>query len=139
MMKFPYEKEHSRIFGLIRRPITRVNFWSKKFERWLEFTMIVDTGADYTLFPYSKAEDLGMDLKKECLVFQTSGIGGTERVYLFKKMKMKLGEWTGTVPVGFLARDDIPPLLGRFKCMDRFDFLFSNFTTYISSPRKSKK
>lgn len=131
-MKFPYEKEYSRIFGLIRRPIARVNFWSKKFERWLEFTMIVDTGADYTLFPYSKAEDLGIDLKKEGWVFQTSGIGGTEKVYLFKEMQMKLGKWTGTIPVGFLARDDIPPLLGRFKCMDRFDFRFSNFITYIS-------
>ncbi len=139
MIKFPYEKEHSQIFGLIRRPIVKVGFWSKKFNRWLEFTMIIDTGADYTLFPHSKAEDLGVDLEKECLIFQTSGIGGTEKVYLFKKIEMKLGKWIETVPVGFLDRDDIPPLLGRFKCIDRFDFLFSNFVTSVSLTRRSKK
>ncbi len=32
-----------------------------------------------------------------------------------------------------------PPLLGRFKCIDRFNFLFSNFVTSVSLTRKSKK
>ncbi len=41
------------------------------------------------------------------------GIGGKEKVYLHKKVKIKLGSWERGVPVGFLARDDIPSLLGR--------------------------
>jgi hypothetical protein len=45
---------------------------------------------------------------------------------------MKLGNWIGVVPVGFLERDDIPPLLGRFKCIDKFDLLFSKFVITFS-------
>jgi hypothetical protein len=131
--KFPYEKENSKIFGSIRRPIARASFWSKKFDRFLEFTLIVDTGADYTLFPYSKAIDLGINLEEECRVFKTFGIGGSEKVFLLPKIKMKLGDSERIIPVGFLKRDDIPPLLGRFRCLDTYDLLFSSFvTTFIS-------
>lgn len=126
-ISFPYEKEHSKIFGEIRRPVSVVSFWSNKFSRYISISLIVDTGADYTLLPFSKAEDLGINLKSECKIFNTLGIGGVEKVYLFPKLKMKLGEKEIFIPVGFLRRDDIPPLLGRYKCLDNFSVLFSSF------------
>lgn len=113
--------------------MARVSFWSKKYSRYLEFTLIVDTGADYTLFPYSKANDLGISLEKECRVFKTFGIGGAENVFLLPRIKMELGKTVIFVPVGFLNRDNLPPLLGRYKCLDRFDLLFSSFTTTFST------
>ena len=128
-MKFSYEKEHSRVFGTIRRPIALAAFWSKKFNAYLEFSLIVDTGADYTLFPHSKAHDLGIDLDKDCKQFKTFGIGGEEIVFLFPEIKMKLCGKEIVLPVGFLKRDDIPPLLGRHKCLDNFSVTFSDFTT----------
>lgn len=130
---FPYESKPSPIFRVVKRPIAKVNFWSKKFNRYLEYLMIVDTGAYYTLFPLSTAYELGINLKKECKTFKTAGIGGEEMVYLFKKAKMKLGDWKASVPIGFLGREDIPPLLGRASCLNNLDVRFVRFTTSFAT------
>ncbi|OGK12157.1 hypothetical protein A3C98_04885 [Candidatus Roizmanbacteria bacterium RIFCSPHIGHO2_02_FULL_37_15] len=128
-LSFPYESEKSQIFGTVRRPIANVSFWSKKRKRWFNYTMIVDTGADYTLLPYSASEDLTVDLEKDAKVFKSFGIGGSETVYLIQKFKIKIGKIELLIPVGFLSRDDIPPLLGRQECLNKFNLLFSNFIT----------
>ena len=124
---FPYESEKSHIFGTVKRPIVNVSFWSKKRKRWFNYMMIVDTGADYTLLPYSASEDLDVVLEKEAKEFRTFGIGGSETVYLIQNFKIKIGKIDLAIPVGFLSRDDIPPLLGRQECLNKFNLLFSNF------------
>lgn len=91
--------------------------------------MIVDTGADYSLLPYSASEDLEIDLEKEAQVFKTFGIGGSETVYLIKHFKIKIGDYELSIPIGFLSRDDVPPLLGRQECLNRFDLHFFRFVT----------
>jgi len=95
--------------------------------------MIVDTGADYTLLPYSATEDLKLDLEKDAHKLKTFGVGGSETVYLMRSCKIKLGKFELTAPVGFLARDDIPPLLGRQECLDRLSVLFSQFITSFNT------
>jgi len=131
-ISFPYETESSDIFGSVKRPIAEVSFWSSKRKRWLRYTMIVDTGADYTLLPYSAAEDLGIDLEKDCTEYRTFGIGGSETVYLIRRYKVKIGDFEMKIPIGFLGRDDVPPLLGREKCLNNFYVLFSKFITWFS-------
>ena len=96
--------------------------------------MIVDSGADYTLLPRYMAEDLGIGFKKDCLPYRTAGIGGSETVYVFPMAKARLGRWERHIPVGFLSRDDVPPLLGRHKFMETFRVLFSRRTTRFSPP-----
>lgn len=82
-----------------------VDLWSARFKKWVSYSMIVDTGADYTLLPLSDAADLGVDLEKDCRSFATRGIGGTETVYLLRRrMKAKIGDFTRNIPIGFLAR-----------------------------------
>jgi len=132
-VSFPYETESSSIFGLVKRPIALVSFWSEKRKRWLKYTVVVDTGADYTLLPYSAAEDLGVNLKKDCKKYQTFGIGGSETVSLVLKYKIKIGNLELKIPLGFLGRDDIPPLLGRQECLNNFAVLFSKFVTSFGS------
>lgn len=131
-ISFPYKEESSPIFGVVRRPVAQVSFWSSQRKRWLSYTMIVDTGADYTLLPYSAAEDLKLDLGKDAQRLRTFGIGGTETVYLIKQFKIKIEKFELVIPVGFLARDDVPPLLGRQECLDKFKILFSKFITSFS-------
>ena len=96
--------------------------------------MIVDTGADYTLLPYFYAYDLGINLKKDCKPYSTPGVGGKEKVYIFKKAKVKLGNWERMIPVGFLERDNIPPLLGRQGFLETFNVLFARHITSFSFP-----
>jgi len=134
-VSFPYESKKSTIFKLVKRPIANVKFWSNRFRKWISYNMIVDTGADYTILPFSDAADLGIDLEKECISFETRGIGGTETVYLLRrKVKVEIGNFSREIPVGFLSRDDIPELLGRQECLNNFDVLFSRFTTIFSKP-----
>lgn len=112
-LSFPFEKRPSTIFGQVHRPIAVVSFWSKKISGWAEIPMIVDTGADYTLLPRYQSQNLGVNLEKDCQLFTTQGIGGSENVYLQKSSRAKLGDKEFTIPLGFLDRDNVPPLLGR--------------------------
>lgn len=123
-LSFSFERDHSPILGTIYRPVVQVFFLSKN-GRWFETWMIVDTGADYTLLPKYFSKRLGVDLKKDCKLFGTIGIGGKEKVYFLKSIKAKLGAWERTIPVGFLDRDDIPPLLGRHLFLETFEAHFS--------------
>ena len=123
-LKFDFKKEQSPIFGIIYRPMAKVLFWSKKDNYWVSIRMVIDTGADYTLLPRFMAEKLGVNVEKECQIFHTRGIGGTGKVYFLSQIKVKLGNWTRTIPVGFLDKDNIPPLLGRQKFLETFDTEF---------------
>ena len=125
-LTFPFEKSNSPLFGNIYRPVAQVYFYSENKKRWYETWMIVDTGVDYTLLPKYFSERLGIDLKQDCKVFNTSGIGGNEKVYLNNKTKVRLGPWERVIPVGFLNRNEIPPLLGRRQFLKTFESLFSS-------------
>lgn len=125
-LKFSFREEKSLIFNKIYRPVAQVFFLSKKDNQWIESWMIIDTGADYSLLPRFMADQLGINLEKDCQVFYTRGIGGTEKVYLKKNLKVKIGSWEKIVPVGFLDKDNIPPLLGRQGFLETFEVLFSS-------------
>lgn len=133
VLTFPFEENFSPILGKIHRPIAQAFFFSQKKNRWYETWMIVDTGADYTLLPKYFAERLSINLKKDCKTFKTEGIGGTEKVYFLKRIKAKLGEWERNIPVGFLDRDEVPPLLGRHAFLETFETLFSSNHTLTFS------
>lgn len=123
-VSFEFERSSSPILGVVRRPIAQVYCYSAAKHRWYEVWMIVDTGADYTLLPRYMMERLGVNLK-DCRVFQTFGIGGKERAFFLNKLQVKLGEWKRDIPVGFLDRDDVPPLLGRHRFFETFLTTFS--------------
>jgi len=126
VLKFPFRTERFSILGTVHRPVAQVFFWSKRNKKWTEVWMIVDTGADYTLLPRYLADDLRVNLETECKIFNTYGVGGGERVYFLPKMKVKLGEWERRIPVGFLERNEIPPLMGRQLFLETFETLFSS-------------
>jgi len=117
---FPFEESRSKIFGKIHRPIAEVRFWSNRLDDWLKITLIIDTGADYTILPLFYAEYLGINLKTDCKVHTTYGIGGHEKVFLLRDALIRLGPWECQIPVGFISNPNIPPLLGRQKCIEIF-------------------
>ncbi len=106
-----------------------VGLWSQKLSRWVRVAMLVDTGADYTLLPHLYASYLGIVLNRQAHVFETMGIGGRESVYLVRHWPMQLGSWKRDIPIGFLSRDDVPPLLGRQACLETFRLTFVRHRT----------
>lgn len=63
-------------------------------------------------------------------IIGTRGVGGESTVYLLKKkIKVRLGNYEREIPVGFLSKDDIPPLLGRQEFLETFRVVFENFET----------
>lgn len=135
-LKFHFEKEKSSIFGKVYRPVAPIGFWSKKIKNWVEALTVVDTGADYTLLPRHTAENLGIDLKKDCQIFETTGVGGVQKVYLLRSWRVKLGKWEKRAPVGFLSSDNVPPLLGRQGFLEDFKVVFEKHTVSFSRSRK---
>lgn len=135
-IKFPFEIRSSGIFGPIARPVAKIDFWSRVSNNWVEILMLVDTGADYTLLPKFYAEDLGINLETECNAYSTFGIGGSETVFVLKNAKVKLGELKFNIPIGFLERDNIPPLLGRQNFIENFKVTFFKHYTSFSNFRE---
>ena len=131
--KFSFEERHSAIFGKIRYPVAIVNFWSNKINRWVKIKMLIDSGADYTILPRYMAKDLGVDIEKDGEQFATEGIGGKETVYLIRDYRVKIGDIELKIPVGFLERDSIPPLLGRQEFMEDLKIVFEKHVTEISA------
>ncbi len=136
VVKFPFKEEKSAILGKIYRPIAQVYFLTKNSKQWTEIWMIVDTGADYTLLPRFMADKLRINMERDCKIFTTFGIGRGERVYFLPRIRVKLGKWEHMIPVGFLERNEIPPLMGRHLFLEKFETLFSSDHTVSFSTRE---
>lgn len=120
-------------FGDIYRPYVYIFIFSKRSNEWVPVRMIVDSGADFTLLPRKYAAILGIDLEKECKLNSSSGIGGEEKIYQYKSLPIKIGNWEKKIPVGFLLRDSVPPLLGRLGCLEILKVIFNNKRTVFES------
>lgn len=128
-VRFPFTFIGKTKLGKIYRPYAIIFIFSKLTYKWLPVEMVVDSGADYTLFPKRYAQILGIDLNLECQAETTLGVGGTETVYQYKRLPIKIDNWNQEVPVGFLERDDIPSLLGRLGCLEKLRLTFANKIT----------
>ncbi|MBI4355728.1 MAG: retropepsin-like domain-containing protein [Candidatus Omnitrophica bacterium] len=130
-VSFAFERRPSSLFGTVYQPTATAFFWSRKINGWVRLVCLVDTGADYTLLPRARASDFGIDLTREGQPFSTYGIGASERVVLLPRWPMKLGSWMRQIPMGFINRDDLPPILGRQDCLETFKLtLFQHRTAF---------
>lgn len=126
-VSFAFKKEKSSLLGIIYRPVAIVFFQNKETGVFKPISMLVDTGADYTLLPRFLAQSLGLNLNKDCQKLKTSGVGGQETVFFCKqKVEVRLGDWQRKIPLGFLDDDFIPPLLGRHEFFETFQTVFDN-------------
>lgn len=119
ILSSPFSFKGDGYLGKIYRPYVQVLISSDKIDVWIPTEMIVDTGADHTLFPKRYAAILGINLNKDCRLEKTQGVGGQEKIYLCKKgVFIKIGKFKKEIPVGFLNRDNIPSLLGRLQVLE---------------------
>ncbi|MFQ5856030.1 MAG: aspartyl protease family protein [Anaerolineae bacterium] len=132
VIKFDYKEEASHLFGTIHRPVAHVQVQNIQTKAWELVTMLVDSGADYTLFPFWYTAALGIDLAQDCKSEVTSGVGGDALVYIYQQdLPLRVGPWERKVPVGFLDHPNVPPLLGRQGFLDTFSVTLSNPHMYF--------
>lgn len=132
--KIPFKKIAKSYLGQIFRPYVLVSLTSVKADELLPTEMVIDSGADYTLLPNRYAFYLGIDLEKDCKAETTLGVGGSETIYLYKEgITIKIGDWQRKIPVGFLERDDVPPLLGRLECLEVLRVVFEKKETIFEN------
>ena len=132
-VKFKFRCIPSEIFGSIYRPYITVLLQKKDKTGWRKARMIVDTGADYSILPRSYAVYLGIDLTRDCIAQTTHGIGGMETVYIYKSLILEIDSFKRKIPIGFLDRDDVPPLFGRHECLETFRLVFAKRTITLSN------
>lgn len=126
----PFSFRGRGYLGNIYRPYINVEISTKTIDEWIPIEMLVDTGADYTLLPKRYVEFLSVDLARSCKPEKTYGIGGKESIYLCKKeVLIRIGNFQKTIPVGFLARNDVPPLLGRLGALEVIKLVMEKRTT----------
>lgn len=128
---FPFKYITSNSFGKIFRPHAEISVFSKRHNTYVGRTLIVDTGADFTLFPRVNAILFGIDLQRETTAEESSGIGGKETIFLYPKLPIMIGSMKFIIPVGFLNRNDVPALLGRQACLEVCKLSFENHKTII--------
>jgi len=129
--RVPFKRICKTDLGMIFRPFIEVQLYVSKRKEWIPVEMLVDSGADYTMLPRRYAGILGIDLNTDCSAKITAGIGGSETMYMYKSLGIEINEWRKKIPVGFLSRDDVPPLLGRLKCLEVLEVVMRNRETII--------
>lgn len=128
----PFQFRGEGYLGKIYRPYIKILISSNKIDEWIPIEIIVDTGADYTLLPKRYADLLQISLKRDCRIEKTFGVGGNEIVYQCKQeVRVQIGDFKRVIPVGFLDRDNIPPLLGRLQALEILKLIMRNKTTEL--------
>lgn len=132
LLSSPFTFKGEGYLGKIYRPYALILITSNNIDEWVPTEMVVDTGADYTLLSRRYAQLLGIDLIKECRLDKTLGVGGQEKIYLYKKgIQIKIGRFEKEIPVGFLNRNDIPSLLGRLECLEILTLVMEDKVTTL--------
>lgn len=129
---FPFRHIATNRFGEVFRPYAQIQVFKKDLKIYVNRVLVVDTGADFTIFPRKDAFLFGINLEKETVDDKTFGIGGKERIFLYKNLKVKIGNKELKIPVGFLDRNDIPALLGRQHFLELFKVSFEKHKTIIN-------
>jgi len=120
-MEFPYQKEQSRLFGNICRPVAEFEVETEL--GWAPILAYIDSGADITLLPMSFITALDIHIEEEDIK-DIRGIGDGKLPIIVKRVRMRLAGKTFNTEVAIALIEDVPFLLGREGVFDQFEICF---------------
>jgi hypothetical protein len=129
MIKFPYQKEESKLFGEIYRPLAE--FEVKTDIGWVPVLAYVDSGADVSLLPRSFMKVLDIRLEEE-EIKEIRGIGEGRVPMIVKTLEVRFGEKTFNAKVAIALVEDVPYILGREDMFDEFRVCFDQNHKVVS-------
>ena len=92
--------------------------------------MLLDSGADLSLIPYSVGETIGLELDFENRS-EVQGIGEGSVPYILTKIKLKIEKVEISARVGWALIEEVPFILGRLDLFQKFSIEFREFENKI--------
>jgi hypothetical protein len=124
-IEFPYKKEKSDVFGIVKRLRIKIKVFSKVTNDWEVIDeVLADTGADFCVFPRFIGNLLVEDITKGKYIEIKGIVPGVKLIAYLHKLKVKVGEKELVTPVALADSDDVPCIFGRVGALDLFNASF---------------
>jgi hypothetical protein len=136
MIEFSFESRYSAKLGEILKPIIPVSIIGPK--RSVNIFMLLDSGADISLLPYSVGETIGLDLDMMNRS-EIHGIGEGSVPYILNQVILKIGNIDISIRVGWALIEEVPFILGRLDLFQKFSIEFKEFENKILLTQFNKK
>lgn len=117
MIELPFRKVLTERYGLIYEPTIQVTL--KGPNGSVDVAMIIDSGADISIIPYTLGEDLGLHLDMEKRR-DVRGVGDSSVAYILSTVEVQIGDLNVEARVGWALTDDVPLILGRLDIFRSF-------------------
>jgi len=128
MIEFQFEKIHSKRLGQVLKPIIPVTIIGAK--RGVNAFMLLDSGADLSLIPYSVGDAIGLDLDIENRS-EVQGIGEGSVPYILSQARIRIGDIETAMRIGWALIEEVPLILGRLDVFQAFSVEFREFENKI--------
>jgi len=128
MIEFPFLKRHSKKLGLISKPVIPVSVIGP--ERRIKLFMLLDSGADISMIPYSVGETLGIELDMSTRS-EARGIGESSVPYVLGRIRLQIENYEISARVGWALIEEVPLILGRLDVFEAFAIEFREFEDKI--------
>jgi len=144
-MKWMYRRyavDKSRICpsGAVSRPEAKIRVRGRQGETYLR--VLLDTGADHTVLPYSIAADIGADLFED-EADAAKGVGGHEIAIVPGKVELELldgdesCQWTAVIGFAkFASAADECSIFGHAGCLEHFFATFDGHAQVVELTRR---
>jgi len=122
---FPYGfelLESKRVFAF---PAVNVSIKKENSKNEFSFLILVDSGAEFSLFTKGDAELLGIDLQKGEKI-NIGGVTGDRFLAFIHSILIKIGKKEFKIKAAFSNRNDTPRILGRNPLFSNFFIVFDH-------------
>ncbi len=118
------------------RPAVTLQLKTKE-KHWKFFTALVDSGADFSIFPAFAAIVLGIEVEKLPKTTAESADGDLFEIHK-ATLTAKLYEREFFIPIGFSKKQNVTPIIGRAGFFDTFKIEFDEKAKQLSLTPYSK-
>lgn len=127
-MEYNFEPRITESFGQILEPVIPVRIMGPQAD--VELFMLIDSGADVSLIPFSIGELLGLqvDLGNRR---EASGVGEGAVPYILSETRLRIAEAEVPARIGWALIDEVPLILGRLDVFRQFSIEFREFENKI--------
>ncbi|MFH0740101.1 MAG: hypothetical protein V1819_03365 [bacterium] len=122
---FPYGFELLENKRMIAFPAITITLKKENSLNEFSFLVLVDSGAEFSLFTKSDAELLEIDLEKGEKIY-IGGVAGDKFLAFIHSVLIKIGNKEFKIKTAFSSRDDTPRILGRNPLFSNFFIIFDH-------------